>query len=141
MVITLSVIVGISIAFWVGKLGDKGYNDLLLKIGAGIKSLSHWLRVIASSFGLAVMANATNDLADNFIRGPFSEEYFEAADKSDRFLYIMQKNLTSALGKLIGWILLLLLAFLLSEMAALKAMFVIAAITTPAIIWVSRRRF
>lgn len=138
-IIALSVVVGVVMTFWIGRMGDKGYNDLFLKIGAGIKALAHLLRVVASSFGLAFLANATNDLADNFISGPFTEKFYEASDQGERFRYVLKINVISALGKFLSWVLLLALVLALSDMVALQVMFVLAAVSVPALLWVSKR--
>jgi len=137
--ISISIILGIGFTYWVGKLGDRGYNQKFIQIGAGVKFLANSLRVISDSFGLALVTNLTNDMGDNFVVGPFSEKFYEAADRGERFLYILQMSYVMAVAKLFSFIALLVFALTLSEIVALQAMFVLAAIAVPSIVWVSRR--
>lgn len=139
ILVALSIVVGIGLTFWVGYLGDKGHNHRLLKLGAAIKTLSHVSRTVGFSFNLAFTANILNDMGDNFAAGPFTEEFYEAADRGQRFMYIIQTHIINAAGKLLGWVVALALAIRLSEIAALQVMFLIAGLTVPFMVWVSRR--
>lgn len=138
-IIALSIILGLGLTLWVGRLGDSGHNDMLLKVGTGIKSISHWLRVFSDSFGLAFLTNWLSDIGDNFATGPYMEKFYEAADEGKRFEYILQMNVLSAVGKMLGWVVLLLLTLYLADLAAMQAMFIFAGVSVLAIVWVSRR--
>ncbi len=137
LVITTSIVLGVSLTYWVGKLGDKGYNNKLLKIGVGFKSLAHGIRVFSHSFPVALVANTVNDFSDNFVAGPFTEKFYEAADMSDRFTYILRMNMVGVLGKIAFWIVVLSASLLLSEVAAMQSVFIVAAAATPLMLWVS----
>lgn len=138
--IALSIVLGIGLTFWVGKLGDQGYNGRFLRLGSYIKVLSHGLRTISHDFGVALVANVTNDLGDNFAAGPFTEKFYKAADQGGRMEYILQMNVIGVVVKWACWVVLLALALFLTEMLALQTMFVLAALAVPAIVWVSRRK-
>ncbi len=139
LIIALSIVFGIGLTLWVGRLGDKGHNDGLLKIGSGIKATSHVLRPLSMSFPIAFIANLFNDLGDNFAQGPFIEKFYEAADEGERFMYVLRMNIMSAIGKALAWVLLLVLALMLTQTAALQSLFILAALSMPAIVWVSAR--
>lgn len=67
------------------------------------------------------------------------EKFYEAADEGKRFEYILQMNVLSAVGKMLGWVVLLLLTLYLADIAAMQAMFIFAGVSVLAIVWVSRR--
>ncbi|MEX0668512.1 MAG: hypothetical protein WD061_02130 [Candidatus Saccharimonadales bacterium] len=138
-VIAISIALGIGLTYWVGKLGDRGYNDKLLEIGVSLKVLAHGVRVFSYSFPIALLANVINDLSDNFATGPFTEKFYESADTEDRFIYILQMNITGVFAKIAFWVFVLVATLFFDEIAALQTMFVIAALFAPAMLWVSAK--
>lgn len=139
LIIAVSIILGIGLTVWIGRLGDRGYNEDLLKVGSGIKATAHIFRTVSVSFPTAFIANIFNDVGSTFVQGPFTEKFYEAADEGERFMYVLQMNIMSAFGKTLTWIILLVLALIFTQIVALQLLFILAAVVMPSILWVSAR--
>lgn len=139
LIIAISIILGIGLTAWIGRLGDKGHNENLLKVGSGIKATAHIFRTISVSFPMAFIANIFNDIGATFTQGPFTEKFYEAADEGERFLYVLRMNIMSAFGKTLAWVVLLVFALIFTQIVALQMLFLLAAVAMPSILWVSAR--
>lgn len=128
LILSASIVVGVLLTFYVGKLGDKGFNESMLKVGVALKSIVHLLRVLSQGFFGFLFVNLFSDMSQTLIAGPHTESYYERADDdNDSFNYIVAFSIISAFVKTLFWSLILVFTLLFTTMTVFTLGFLLAA--------------
>lgn len=128
-----TIILGSFMTYQVGRLGDKGKNKLLLRVGSVIAAGSHVLRVFANNFTSFLGVNLLSDVGTFFLAGPLTIIRHTKANNNDRLNYIINSQLRVVAGKLFVWTLVAVLSLWFSISATLQITFLIAAIAASTI--------
>lgn len=136
LIVSLSLVITVALAYWTGRETDKGRDGLLLQAGAWWSALVHGIRIVGTTVTGATLLNLIGDVSHTLFRVPWSTEFYDHASRQDRASYIAYMELAVCVGRSLFWILLLLLAFShsLKEVALLAFILgVIGSILVPLI--------
>lgn len=131
-ILSASIIGGIMLTYYIGRLGDKGFNHTLLRAGALIKSLVHLARMFVHGFGGFLSVTLLNDMSQTLLSGPFLESHYEKANQdTDPYNYIVSSNLIATIAKTLLWSLVIASAvFFEDETVVFTSGFIVAAVAT-----------
>jgi Major Facilitator Superfamily len=128
LIISLSILFIIVLDMIVGKMSDNGKKGQLLQVGALGSVTTHGMRVFATTpIGIWVVTLLA-DIMHTMFRIPWTVECYRRASIEDRASYIAAIELSMCFGRVILWVLLLILAGTLSDANLLIAAFAIGAL-------------
>lgn len=135
LITTISVITAIASAHVFGKIIDDKQPLRFFRITVVIDSLTYIPRLFAASFGAAVGINIFNQLAVTGMVMSYNKGLYDAADDLPgyRIVYFTILELLSEIPKLAIWVLFAVLTCLVSDVAAMRILFVIGVFVVPLI--------
>lgn len=131
IIASASLLLLLVVTWVIGRLGDRGKNSQVLKIGSGSRSVVHLARAFTGSFAGVLGVNMLGDVTDALAAVPYSVRFYEAARRSDIAAYLVDMEIVGGFGKTAAWIAFLIATFFVSLPAALIITFVLAAAATP----------
>ena len=139
-IIAITVVLGGFITYFIGKLGDKGKNPLLLTLGSIMEAITNGLRGLTSTFGSVLGVNLMSDLSAYLIAGPATAIRYDQSDTTDRLNFVLNCQLWAVHGKSIAWMLLVVFSMAFSTHSALQAIFIVSAVAALLIPLISRQK-
>lgn len=111
LIVSLSLVITVALAYWTGTETDKGRDGRLLRAGAWWSAVVHGLRVVGTTVSGVTLLNLMGDVSHTLFRVPWSTEFYDHASREDRASYIAYMELAVCVGRSLFWLLLLLLSF------------------------------
>ncbi len=131
LIATVSLLTSILVLRTVGKMGDRGKNSAVLKLGSTMRSAVHVIRTFSRSFFNTLGVNLLGDLTDNMTAVPYTMRFYEGARKYGIAPYLTDMEIAGGLGKVFPWLIILILGAHLDLRTTLIVTFVTAALLTP----------
>jgi MFS family permease len=108
LIVSISLILTIALAYGAGRLSDRGKDKQLLNAGAGLSAGVHAIRIIGASLSGITLLNIAGDAAHSLFRVPWSADFYKPASLDDRASYIAIMELAVCLGRMLYWVIILI---------------------------------
>ncbi len=129
IIASVSVLASIAAAYSIGALADRHRGRIVLRLGATVNAILHIVRPFIGAYLPAIALNATDEAATVAYQLPFTKGMYEMGDQLDEYrtAYFTVLEWVASWIKVAVWILLFVLAHVLSAHLIMAIGFFIAA--------------
>lgn len=131
LISSASLVLIILITWFIGRMGDRGKNNQLLRLGSNSRSAVHLARGFAGSFPAVLGVNILGDITDTLASVPYAVRFYEGARQYGIASYLLDMEIVGDVAKIVMWSLLAVTSMWLGLQTALIVMFLLAAAFMP----------
>lgn len=131
LIASASLVLVVILLHILGKLGDRGKNHQMLKIGSRLRSVVHAGRTLTQSFAAVLGVNILGDITDTITSVPYAVHFYGNAKKYGAPNYLTDLEIIGSVGTIIIWGVLFIAASLTDQKTALIITFILAALLMP----------
>jgi len=133
MITSIGLVMSFVLATQYGKLIDRNNGGRLLKFGVWGQSISNLLRIFIPSVSSVYLYNFFSDPVSVAVTMPYIKGFYGEASSYEgyRDVYIAAMMTVANIVRALVFVVLYILIFLMSDVSAMRIIFLLAAVTTP----------